>query len=232
MGAPQDEEDLMTLTRKQMAWRAAQDLRDGEFVNLGIGLPTMVSDYLPPGREIVLHSENGILGMGGAPKPGEEDRDLINAGKGLATLLPGGSFFHHNDSFLMIRGGHIDVSIMGAYEVSASGDLANWATNGDTRAPGVGGAMDLAAGAKEVRVLMEHNGKDGSARIRQACTLPLTGKGCVRRIYTNLAVLDVTEGGIVVREMVDGLDLDALQKVTEPKLVLAKDWKKLTPPAV
>jgi len=223
---------MIPLTRRQMAWRCAQDLRDGQYVNLGIGMPTLVSDYLPPEREIVLHSENGILGMGGAPKPGEEDPDLINAGRGKTTLLPGGSFFHHNDSFLMIRGGHIDVSIMGAYEVSASGDLANWATDGDTRAPGVGGAMDLAAGAKEVRVLMEHNGKDGSKRIRERCTLPLTGKACVTRIYTNLAVLDVTEGGIVVREMVEGLDLAALQKLTEPRLILAKDWKKLTVPAL
>ena len=223
---------MTPLTRRQMAWRAAQDLRDGQYVNLGIGMPTLVSDYLPRGREIVLHSENGILGMGGAPKPGEEDRDLINAGKGLATLLPGGSFFHHNDSFLMIRGGHIDVSVMGAYEVSAKGDLANWATDGDTRAPGVGGAMDLAAGAKEVRVLMEHNGKDGSKRIRQACTLPLTGKSCVTRVYTNLAVLDIARDGVVVREMIEGLDVEALQNLTDAKLVLANDWKKLTPPAL
>jgi len=223
---------MTPLTRRQMAWRAAQDLRDGQYVNLGIGMPTLVSDYLPPGREIVLHSENGILGMGGAPRPGEEDRDLINAGKGLATLLPGGAFFHHNDSFLMIRGGHIDVSIMGAYEVSASGDLANWATNVETLAPGVGGAMDLAAGAIEVRVLMEHNGKDGSKRIRQACTLPLTGKSCVTRVYTNLAVLDIARDGVVVREMIEGLDVEALQKLTDAKLALANDWKKLTPPAL
>jgi 3-oxoadipate CoA-transferase beta subunit len=218
--------------RDRIVTRVARELKDGDYVNLGIGMPTLVSDYLPAGREIVLHSENGILGMGGAPKPGEEDRDLINAGKGLATLLPGGSFFHHNDSFLMIRGGHIDVSIMGAYEVSASGDLANWATARETLAPGVGGAMDLAAGAKEVRVLMEHSGKDGSLRVRQACTLPLTGKSCVTRIYTNLAVLDIAEGGVVVREVVEGLDLEALQTLTEAKLVLANDWKKLTPPAV
>ena len=223
---------MTPLTRRQMAWRAAQDLRDGQYVNLGIGMPTLVSDYLLPGREIVLHSENGILGMGGAPRPGEEDRDLINAGKGLATLLPGGAFFHHNDSFLMIRGGHIDVSIMGAYEVSASGDLANWATNVETLAPGVGGAMDLAAGAIEVRVLMEHNGKDGSKRIRQACTLPLTGKSCVTRVYTNLAVLDIARDGVVVREMIEGLDVEALQKLTDAKLALANDWKKLTPPAL
>jgi len=157
---------MTPLTRRQMAWRVAQDIAEGQYVNLGIGLPTLVSDYVPGSREVVFHSENGILGMGGAPRPGEEDRDLINAGKGLTTLRPGGAFFHHNDSFLMIRGGHIDLSIMGAYEVSAAGDLANWATNSDKLAPGVGGAMDLAAGAKEVRVLMEHNAKDGSPRLR------------------------------------------------------------------
>jgi 3-oxoadipate CoA-transferase, beta subunit len=220
------------LTRRQMAWRAAQDIEEGQYVNLGIGLPTMVSDYVPADREVVLHSENGILGMGGAPKPGEEDRDLINAGKGLTTLRPGGSFFHHNDSFLMIRGGHLDLSVLGAYEVSEAGDLANWATNSDKLAPGVGGAMDLAAGAKEVRVLMEHSAKDGTPRIRKRCTLPLTAAACVKRIYTNLAVLDVTPDGIVVREMVDGIDLDALQKLTEPTLSLANDWKKLTAPAL
>lgn len=223
---------MTPLSRRQMAWRCAQDLRDGQYVNLGIGMPTLVSDYLPPDREIVLHSENGILGMGGAPKPGEEDPDLINAGRGKATLHPGGSFFHHNDAFLMIRGGHIDVSIMGAYEVSAAGDLANWATDGDTRAPGVGGAMDLAVGAKEVRVLMEHNGKDGTPRIRARCTLPLTAKACVKRVYTNLAVLDITPGGIVVREMIEGLDLAGLRKLTEAKLILASDWKKFATPAL
>jgi 3-oxoadipate CoA-transferase beta subunit len=223
---------MTPLSRRQMAWRCAQDLRDGQYVNLGIGMPTLVSDYLPPNREIVLHSENGILGMGGAPKPGEEDPDLINAGRGKATLHPGGSFFHHNDAFLMIRGGHIDLSIMGAYEVSATGDLANWATHVETLAPGVGGAMDLAVGAKEVRVLMEHTGKDATPRIRTACSLPLTAKACVSRIYTNLAVLDITPDGVVVREMIEGLDLDGLQSITEPKLVLAKDWKKLVVPAL
>jgi 3-oxoadipate CoA-transferase, beta subunit len=223
---------MTPLTRRQMAWRAAQDIAEGQYVNLGIGLPTLVSDYVPGSREVVFHSENGILGMGGAPRPGEEDRDLINAGKGLTTLRPGGAFFHHNDSFLMIRGGHIDLSIMGAYEVSEAGDLANWATNSDRLAPGVGGAMDLAAGAKEVRVLMEHNAKDGSPRLRRACTLPLTAARCVKRVYTNLAVLDVTREGFLVREMVEGLDLDALQILTEAKLALVNDWKRLTPPAL
>ena len=221
---------MTPLSRRQMAWRAAQDIAEGQYVNLGIGLPTLVSDYVPREREVVFHSENGILGMGGAPQPGEEDKDLINAGKGLTTLLPGGAFFHHNDAFLMIRGGHLDLSIMGAYEVSAAGDLANWATNSDKLAPGVGGAMDLAAGAKEVRVLMEHNAKDGAPRIRERCSLPLTGRACVTRIYTNLAVLDVTRDGVVVRELVEGLDLAGVQKLTEPKLILANDWKKLIAP--
>jgi 3-oxoadipate CoA-transferase beta subunit len=223
---------MTPLNRRQMAWRAAQDLVEGQYVNLGIGMPTLVSDYAPPEREIVLHSENGILGMGGAPEPGQEDRDLINAGKGLATLHPGGSFFHHNDAFLMIRGGHLDVSIMGAYEVAANGDLANYATAVETLAPGVGGAMDLASGAKEVRVLMEHNAKDGTPRIRNRCTLPLTGKACVTRIYTNLAVLDITSNGVVLRETIEGLDLEALQKLTEPPLILANDWKRLVVPAL
>jgi 3-oxoadipate CoA-transferase, beta subunit len=215
------------LSRKQMAWRAAQDIAEGQYVNLGIGLPTMVSDYVLPEREVVFHSENGILGMGGAPKAGEEDKDLINAGKGLTTLRPGGAFFHHNDAFLMIRGGHIDLSIMGAYEVSETGDLANWATKSDALAPGVGGAMDLASGAKEVRVLMEHNAKDGTPRLRRRCTLPLTGRACVTCIYTNLAVLDVTRDGLVVREMIEGLDLAALQQLTEPVLVRANAWRRL-----
>jgi 3-oxoadipate CoA-transferase, beta subunit len=220
------------LSRRQMAWRAAQDIEEGQYVNLGIGLPTMVSDYMPPAREIVFHSENGILGMGGSPKPGEEDRDLINAGKGLTTLLPGGAFFHHNDAFLMIRGGHLDLSIMGAYEVAETGDLANWATKSEKLAPGVGGAMDLAAGAKEVRVLMEHTTRDGAPRLRRHCSLPLTASHCVTRIYTDLAVLDVTREGLLVREMVDGLDLDALQQRSEPTLILANDWKKLTAPEI
>jgi 3-oxoadipate CoA-transferase, beta subunit len=206
------------LTRRQMAWRAAQDIAEGQYVNLGIGLPTLVSDYVPASREVVFHSENGILGMGGAPNPGEEDPDLINAGKGLTTLRPGGAFFHHNDAFLMIRGGHLDLSIMGAYEVSERGDLANWATNSEKLAPGVGGAMDLAAGAKEVRVLMEHNAKDGAPRIRTACSLPLTGARCVTRVYTNLAVLDVTPEGFAVREMAPGLTFEALQDVTDAPL--------------
>ncbi len=223
---------VQPLSRRQMAWRAAQDIENGAVVNLGIGLPTLCSDFIPAGREIVFHSENGILGMGPAPAMGQEDRDLINAGKQLVTLMPGGSYFHHNDAFLMIRGGHIDLAMMGALEVSEAGDLANWTTNDPHAPPGVGGAMDLAAGAKEVRILVEHTTKEGSPRIKKSCSYPLTAAQCVSRIYTNLAVIEVTKDGLVVREMVDGLDLAQLQKLTEPKLSLANDWKKLSAPAV
>jgi 3-oxoadipate CoA-transferase, beta subunit len=221
---------MKPLSRRQMAWRAAQDIEDGAYVNLGIGLPTMVSDFIPEDREIVFHSENGILGMGAAPPPGEEDKDLINAGKGLTTLVPGGVFFHHNDAFLMIRGGHLDLALLGAFEVSETGDLANWTTEDPNFAPGVGGAMDLAVGAREVRVLVEHVTKDGRPRIRKRCGYPLTAPNCVKRVYTNLAVMDVTSEGIVVREMVEGLDLPRLQEVTEARLTLANDWSKLAVP--
>jgi len=218
---------MTPLSRKQIAWRAAQDLEDGTYVNLGIGLPTLVADYIPRDREVVLHSENGILGMGRAPAASEVDPDLINAGKGAASLLPGGSFFHHNDAFLMIRGGHIDVALMGAFEVSEAGDLANWSTEDPDFPPGVGGAMDLAVGAKEVRVLLEHSTKEGKSRIRKHCAYPLTAERCVRRIYTNLAVLEVSPDGLLVREMIDGLDLETLQARTEARLVLANEWRTL-----
>ncbi len=223
---------MQPLSRRQMAWRAAQDIESGAVVNLGIGLPTLCADYIPAGREIIFHSENGLLGMGPAPAKGREDPDLINASKQLVTLVPGGCYFHHNDAFLMIRGGHIDLAMLGALEVSEAGDLANWITDDPLALPGVGGAMDLAVGAKEVRVILEHATKEGSPRIKQSCTYPLTAARCVSRIYTNLAVIDVTEKGLVVREMVDGLDLAQLQKLTEPKLSLANDWKKLSAPAV
>jgi len=220
------------LNRRQIAWRAAQDIADGSYVNLGIGLPTLVADFIPGDREIVFHSENGILGLGKAPPPDQVDPDLINAGKGAATLLPGGSFFHHNDAFLMIRGGHVDLSLMGAFEVSAAGDLANWTTDDPKFAPGVGGAMDLAAGAKEVRVLLEHTTKDGEPRLRRRCQYPLTAPHCVKRIYTNLAVVDVAPEGLLVREMVAGMSLDRLQALTEPPLTLANDWRPLAAPEV
>jgi len=221
---------MKPLSRRQMAWRAAQDVADGSYVNLGIGLPTLVSDFIPEGREIVFHSENGILGVGPAPPQGEEDRDLINATKQPITLLPGGSYFTHSDSFVMIRGGHIDVALLGAFEVSAEGDLANWTTEDPAWPPGVGGAMDLAAGAKEVRVLMEHTTKEGTPRLRLRCTYPLTAPRVVRRIYTNLAVIDVTGEGLLVREMLPGMTLGDLQAATEPPLRLAADWKPLDVP--
>jgi 3-oxoadipate CoA-transferase beta subunit len=223
---------MTPLSRRQIAWRAAQDLEDGSVVNLGIGLPTLVADFIPADREIVFHSENGVLGLGRAPKPGENDPDLINAGKGPASLLPGGSFFHHTDAFLMIRGGHLDYSLLGAFEVAENGDLANWTTEDPDYPPGVGGAMDLAAGAKQVRVLCEHTTKDGQPRIRHRCLYPLTASGIVKRVYTNLAVLDIAAHGVVVREIVDGVSLAELQAKTEPRLHLADDWRVLACPAV
>jgi 3-oxoadipate CoA-transferase beta subunit len=223
---------MKPLSRKQIAWRAAQDVADGAYVNLGIGIPTLVANYIPAGREIVLHSENGILGVGPSPKPENADPDLINASKELITLIPGGSYFHHNDAFLMIRGGHLDLALLGAFEVSAAGDLANWTTDDPSFPPGVGGAMDLAVGAKEIRVLMEHTTKDGQPRLKQRCFYPLTASAVVKRVYTNLAVIDVTPEGLVVRELLDGLALGDLQAATEPKLRLANDWRPLAAPAV
>jgi 3-oxoacid CoA-transferase B subunit len=222
---------MTPLTRRQIAWRAAQDLADGSYVNLGIGLPTLVSDYIPADREVVLHAENGVLGQGPAPAPGEEDIDLINAGRGYITMVPGGAIVHHNDAFLIIRGGHLDATLLGAFQVSAEGDLANHATDDPVFPPGLGGAMDLAVGAKEVRVLVEHTTKDGSPRIVTRCTYPLTAKACVKRIYTNLAVIDVTKDGLVVREMVDGLSRDELQKRTGAPLTFAADCAVLQAPA-
>jgi 3-oxoadipate CoA-transferase beta subunit len=208
----------MSLTRDQIAWRSAQDLRDGQYVNLGIGVPLLVAEHVPENLEIVFHSENGLLGFGRAPAEGEADPDMVNAAKQSVTLLPGGSFFDHTDSFMMIRGGHLDVALLGAFEVAENGDLANWTLSEPTQARGVGGAMDLAIGAKEVRVLVEHTTKDGRPRILNRCTLPLTGAKCVKRIYTNLAVIDVEAEGLVVREVVEGYAPEQLQSLTEPKL--------------
>jgi 3-oxoadipate CoA-transferase beta subunit len=218
------------LTREQMAWRAAQDLPEGAFVNLGIGIPTLTASYVPPDREVIFHSENGVLGLGPKPGPGEEDENLIDAGKNLTTLITGGCYVHHADAFLMIRGGHLDISLLGAFEVSKKGDLANWTTEDPAFPPGVGGAMDLAVGAKEIRVLMEHTDKKGAPRILKKCSLPLTAPGVVKRIYTNLAVIDVTPHGLVVIEMIPGLTLEHLQTLTEPKLQLAGSWQALEPP--
>ena len=201
-------------SRAQMAALVAGDIADGAVVNLGIGLPTLVANHLPAGREVVLHSENGVIGMGPAPAAGAEDFDLINAGKQPVTLLPGGSFFHHADSFAMMRGGHLDVCVLGAFQVSAAGDLANWHTGAADAIPAVGGAMDLALGAKKTYVMMEHTTKTGEMKIVERCSYPLTGVGCVARIYTDLAVIDVTPRGLVVLAMADGLDHDALQRLT------------------
>lgn len=206
--------NLQRRSRDQIAARVAQDIAEGDYVNLGIGLPTLVANHLPPGKEIFLHSENGILGMGPSPAPGQEDWDLINAGKQPVTLLQGGSYFHHGDSFAMMRGGHLDICVLGAFQVSVTGDLANWHTGAPDAIPAVGGAMDLAIGAKKVFVMMEHQTKSGESKVVERCTYPLTGLGCVSRIYTDLAVLDVTDHGLVVREMIDGLSLDALQALT------------------
>jgi 3-oxoadipate CoA-transferase beta subunit len=202
------------MNRDQMAARIARDIPDGAYVNLGIGLPTLVANHLPKEREIVLHSENGLLGMGPAPAEGSEDPELINASKQAVTLLAGGAFFHQADSFGMMRGGHLDICVLGAFQVSVEGDLANWHTGAPDAIPAVGGAMDLAIGAKQVYVMMEHLTKEGRSKIVERCTYPLTGVGCVNRIYTDLAVIDVTPKGLLVREIVDGVSFEALSRLT------------------
>jgi 3-oxoadipate CoA-transferase beta subunit len=200
-------------TKEQMAARVARDIPDGAVVNLGIGLPTLVSNFLPPGREIVLHSENGVLGMGPAPPPGEEDYDLINAGKHPVTLLPGGCYFHHADSFAMMRGGHLDICVLGAFQVSVRGDLANWATGEADAIPAVGGAMDLAIGARQTFVMMELLTRRGDSKLVAECSYPLTGLACVDRVYTDLAVIDITPEGLRAVELIDGLSLDELIRI-------------------
>lgn len=202
------------LTRAQMAQRAAQDLEDGAVVNLGIGIPELVADLVPEGREIVYHTENGVLGFGPPPPPGEEDPNLINAGKKPITLLPGSSFFHHADSFAMIRGGHIDVCILGAMQVSQTGDIANWSTGAPDAIPAVGGAMDLVAGARMIWVITEHTARDGSPKLVERCDYPLTGEGVVRRIFTNLAVIDIGDDRFVLRELAPGVDIDEVRART------------------
>ena len=206
-------------SREDIARRVAQDIPDGAVVNLGIGLPTLVANRIPRDRELMMHSENGVIGMGPAPAPGEEDYDLINAGKQPVTLLPGGSFFHHADSFAMMRGGHLDICVLGAFQVSGQGDLANWHTGAANAIPAVGGAMDLAIGAKKTFVMMDHTTKQGEPKIVQECSYPLTGVRCVRRIYTDLAVLEITSAGLSVVDVAPGLSLAELQAVTGVRLI-------------
>src|SRR5580704_3441006 len=196
---------MKKLTRDEMAQRVARDIPEGAYVNLGIGVPTLVGNHLAADREIFLHSENGLLGMGPAPAKGAEDDELINAGKQHVTLLPGGSFFHHADSFAMMRGGHLDICVLGAFQVSARGDLANWHTGAEGAIPAVGGAMDLAIGAKRTFVMMEHLTKSGESKLVESCTYPLTGLACVSRVYTDLAVIDVGPQGARVVDLVEGL---------------------------
>ena len=205
-------------TKDQMAARVARDIADGAVVNLGIGMPTLVANHLPADREVMMHSENGVIGMGPAPHEGAEDFDLVNAGKQPVTLLPGGAFFHHADSFAMMRGGHLDVCVLGAFQVSAAGDLANWHTGAPDAIPAVGGAMDLAIGAKRTFVMMEHTTRTGEPKIVERCTYPLTGIACVSRIYTDRAVLEVSKEGLRVLETVPGLSFDELQAMTAAPL--------------
>ncbi|MEC7761531.1 MAG: 3-oxoacid CoA-transferase subunit B [Pseudomonadota bacterium] len=201
------------LSNAQIAWRAAQDIEDGAYVNLGIGFPEMVARFQPEGKQAIFHTENGVLDFGKAPEPGDEDWDLINAGKKAITLKPGTSFFHHADSFAMVRGGHLDLAVLGAYQIAQNGDLANWST-GKGGIPAVGGAMDLVQSAKRIAVVTDHVTKNGEPKLVEACTMPLTGVGCVTRIYSSLAVIDVEGGRFVLREKIPAISLDDLQSLT------------------
>ena len=207
------------LTNAQIAWRAAQDLPDGAYVNLGIGFPEMIAKFKPDGREVIYHTENGILDFGESPPPGEEDWDLINAGKKAVTLNPGAAFFHHADSFAMVRGGHLDIAVLGAYEVAENGDIANWST-GPGSVPAVGGAMDLVHGAKQIWVVTDHVTKKGEPKLLKNCRLPLTGVGCVTTVYSSLSVIDIVDKRFVLREKLPQMSVDELQAVTEATLVV------------
>ncbi len=207
-------------SREEMASKVALDIADGSYVNLGIGIPELVADFVPKDREVIYQTENGLLGMGKVPLAINEDRELVNAGKKCVTAIPGASFFHHADSFGMIRGGHIDICVLGAMQVSSSGDLANWSTGSKDAIPAVGGAMDLVAGVKRIFVITQHNTKKGDPKIVSNCTFPLTGKNIVERIYTNLAILEVKKDGLHVIELAKGVDMSYLQKRTEANINL------------
>ena len=212
-------------SRQQMAQRLALDIPDGSYVNLGIGMPEMVAQYIPEGREAIYHVENGLLGMGPAPAPGTEDPELFNAGKKPVTAIAGASYFHHADSFTMIRGRHIDLCVLGAMQVAENGDLANWSTGEPGAIPAVGGAMDLVAGVKTIFVLTQHNTRDGDPKILETCTYPLTGEGVVDRIYTDLAVIDVTENGLVVSELAPGVSFAEVQERSGATLIAGPQLK-------
>ncbi len=216
----------MPLTRDQIVQRTAQELRDGTYVNLGIGMPTLVSNYIPEGMNVILHSENGLLGYGPFPYEGEEDPDLINAGKQTVTLIPGSAIFDHATSFAMIRGGHIDLCILGAMQISQEGDIANWMIPG-SMVKGPGGAMDLVASAKRVIVCMEHVAKGGKAKIVKKCTLPLTGKKVVSKIITDLCVMEIENQSLVLKEIAPGVTLDEIKKATEAEFLVASDLKEM-----
>ncbi len=221
---------MTLLTKDQMAWRLAQDIVEGWNVNLGIGMPELVANHVPAGREVIFHSENGILGMGPKPEPGKEDPDLINAGKKPVTMVTGSSFFDHAMSFGIVRGRHLDLCVLGAYQVATNGDLANWARSDNDPLPAIGGAMDLAVGAQRIFVIMQHNEKTGGQRMLEQCTYPLTGAACVKRVYTDLAVIEVTPDGFVVLEIAPGVSRETLQERTGAPLSFADDCREIALP--
>ncbi len=208
--------------REAMAQRLARDIPDGAYVNLGIGIPEKVARHVPRGREVIYHTENGLLGMGAAPEPGQEDPELINAGKKQVTAIPGAAYFHHADSFAMIRGNHIDICVLGAMQVSATGDLANWSTGASDAIPAVGGAMDLVAGVTTIYIITQHCTRSGESKLVKSCSYPLTGKAVVSRVYTDLAVIDITPGGFKLIELAPGVDFDYVQERTGSKLIVGK----------